>query len=117
MQAGAVAVAAKDEGARPLVEHEGKILGPHHRRGIGLHLVLADDLARHARRKGGLTLVVHHHRIAVGVADLGLGAIKPRGAFDDGVDALAQQIADLDRQGARRAAQLGVLRNDVVGMT
>ena len=54
MQAGGVAVAEPDEGARPRLEHEREILGAHHRRLVGLHLVRSDRLARDVGGEFGL---------------------------------------------------------------
>ena len=46
VQAGGVAVAEPDECAGPRFEHEREILGAHHRRLVGLHIVRAERLAR-----------------------------------------------------------------------
>src|SRR5215475_3808469 len=58
VQPGAVAVAHEDEGAGTRVEHEGKILGPHHRRHVGVDAVRAGDLPRDGRREGGLPRMI-----------------------------------------------------------
>ena len=74
------------------------------------------DLAGDVGREGRFALVVDHDRIAVGVGDLGGGAIEPRGAVDHLADALLQDLPDLGRERAGGAAQQCVLRNDIVGM-
>ena len=111
MQARAVAVADEDESARPLFQHIGEILRPHHRRDVSIDLGVAGDLARHTGRERRLARMVHQHRIAAVIGDFGARAVKPRRALDHFADPLLQQVAHLRRAGcaqcraAARAAE------------
>ena len=63
MQPGAVAVAAEDERARPLLQHVGEILRAHQRRHL-VNVGVAGDFLCHLRREIGLLGMVDRHRIA-----------------------------------------------------
>ena len=115
MQPGGVAVADIDEGARALVQHVGEVLRAHHRGAVGVDLVGAGDLAGDRSGERGFPLLVDQDRVAAGIGQGRLGAIKPRGALDHLAHAPLQEIAHLRRQAARGAVQSGVLGDDVAG--
>ena len=78
--------------------------------------VLAGHLGCHRGRERRLLLVVHGHGIIALVGELRRGAVELRRSRHDLVQTLLQQVADLGREAARRAAQERCLRNDVVGI-
>ena len=116
MQAGAVAVAEPNEGARPLLQHVGEVFGAHPRRALLMTLSLPAISPATAAAKAVLALLVHQHRIAGRIGQLRFGAVKPRRALDHLPHPLLQQIAHPGGEAARGAAQLDVLRDDVVGV-
>ena len=117
MQPGAVAVADEDEGARPLLQHEGEILRAHHRRHGGVDTRAADDLASDRGRERGLALVVAQHRI---VALVGRASPSRRRACAVPSTTSCRRASSRSRtsaiEAARGAAQLRGLRDDVVGV-
>jgi hypothetical protein len=75
VQAGTGAIAAKNESARPFLEHESEIFGAHDWRHVDIDLVLAGDLARDIGGERSLPRVIDDDRIAIRVGDLGRSAI------------------------------------------
>src|SRR5262249_55530034 len=116
MQSGARAVADPDKGSGPRVEHEREILRAHHRRKSDIDFVLTGNLTGNRRGKLRLFLVVHEHRGAALVGELGLGAIGSGSAFQNNRQTPLQEIAHLRRETASGPAQLYRLRDDVVGV-
>ena len=102
MQPGAVAIADEDEGARPLLQHVGEILRAHQRRNVGIDLVPPAISRATSAAKAVSRVVVHHHRIAMVIIDLGGRAVKLGRAFDHLADAFLQQFADLLASGCAR---------------
>ena len=116
MQAGALAVADKDEGAGPLVEHEGKILRAHHRGYLVVDPVPSDHFGGDGRGKRRLPVVIARHGIVAAIGELRLGTVKARCTLDHFVQALFKQVLHFGHQAARSAAQYRGLRDDVVGI-
>src|ERR1700742_864182 len=82
MQAGAVAVAAEDERARPRLQHIGEIFRAHHRRHL-MDIGVARNFLRHLRGECRLRGVIDDNRIAALVRQIDLRARHLRHAGDD----------------------------------
>ena len=107
----------KMHGAGAGVQHEGEVLGAHHRRGVGVDAGRADDLGGDAGGEVGLGRRVGGDRVVALVVDLaprrrGRGRWPRRSRGMPRLD----QVAHLGVEGAGGAAQLDALGDDVAGV-
>ena len=111
----AVTHADQNHRAGTRLQHEGEILGAHHRNELVVDALGADDVAGDIGGNAGLARMIHRHRIHPRVFRLGRAAIGAGDAVGDLADAALDEIAHLGVERAHGAAELGDLRNDVEG--
>ena len=88
VQAGSVAIAHEYKGTRALQQHVGKVLAPHYRRPVGIHLAVTDNTLRHISREIGLHFVVDRDGITFLDIDIHLRPVAVGNALDQGMHAL-----------------------------
>jgi len=113
---GAVAVADEDERPRAGLEHEGKILGAHDRKGVRFDMGVACDFAGDGGGKVGLGGMIDCRRIAASVFNPRCRSGRRSKTGGDLVDSLLDGVAGCSLERADRAVEPGQLRNDVAGV-
>ena len=105
-----------DVAARFGLQHEGKVLAAHLRRWVDLDICGANDRSGRHDRMLRFRFAVDQRRIAALITNGRAHVERRRDPANDATDALLDQVLDFALEGAHRAAQHDLLRNDVPGV-
>ena len=103
------AVADPDVAAGQFLQHEGEVLGAHGGLDVVVDHVLADDAAQHLGAEGGFVGMVDGGRVVALELEFHFAVHRRAGVAGDLFHTAFDQIQHVQREGAHRAAQLGVV--------